>query len=103
MHFVHSSTERDSLSKENGIPVPSVFEEVINLSVGTKLTRLDMDGENGVIPVVAFRENGSLRPLAGTDDVQVQQAAGEPPQHRHAPLPDGIIDTQTLIMLLCSQ
>ncbi|XP_048841672.1 ensconsin isoform X19 [Brienomyrus brachyistius] len=69
------SSERDSLSKENGIPVPSVFEEVINLSVGTKLTRLDMDGENGVIPVVAFRENGSLRPLAGTDEIQVQQAA----------------------------
>ncbi|XP_072558682.1 ensconsin isoform X12 [Paramormyrops kingsleyae] len=68
------SSERDSLSKENGIPVPSVFEEVINLSVGTKMTRLDMDGENGVIPVVAFRENGSLRPLAGTDEVQVHQA-----------------------------
>ncbi|KAI1897671.1 hypothetical protein AGOR_G00085660 [Albula goreensis] len=65
--------------KENGIPAQSdAFEEVINLPVGTKLTRLDLGDEEDLIPVVAFRENGSLRPLASMEDVQARQRA-EPP------------------------
>ncbi|KAG7460810.1 hypothetical protein MATL_G00202870 [Megalops atlanticus] len=65
--------------KENGILTQNdTFEEVINLPVGTKISRLDMGDEEDLIPVVAFKENGSLRPLASMEDVQAHQRA-EPP------------------------
>nr|XP_015204361.1 PREDICTED: ensconsin isoform X3 [Lepisosteus oculatus] len=67
--------------KENGISVQSdTFEEVINLPVGSKRSNLDMTGEDSedvgsLIPVIAFKERGSLRTLANVDDVQSHQRA----------------------------
>ncbi|KPP65775.1 ensconsin-like [Scleropages formosus] len=74
----------DARSKENGVPVDDEhFEEVLNLPVGNALSRLDVDAD-GLLPVVAFKENGSLRTLVTVDEVQVQQRAGEllPPRTR---------------------
>uniref|UniRef100_A0A8C9S5U0 Microtubule associated protein 7 n=1 Tax=Scleropages formosus TaxID=113540 RepID=A0A8C9S5U0_SCLFO len=65
----------DARSKENGVPVDDEhFEEVLNLPVGNALSRLDVDAD-GLLPVVAFKENGSLRTLVTVDEVQVQQRA----------------------------
>ncbi|KAL4661003.1 ensconsin isoform X5 [Arapaima gigas] len=65
----------DSQSKENGVPDQDhTFEEVLNLPVGTTLSRLDVDAA-GLLPAVAFKENGSLRTLVSLDEVQVQHRA----------------------------
>ncbi|XP_035278070.1 ensconsin isoform X2 [Anguilla anguilla] len=74
--IAESSSATEAQPKENGVPAQSdVFEEVIELPVGTRLSRLEDDD---LIPVVAFRENGSLRPLASLEEVQARQRA-EPP------------------------
>ncbi|RXM99450.1 Ensconsin [Acipenser ruthenus] len=68
--------------KENGISVQNdSFEEVINLPVGTKTSKLDLTGEgsqdvSAIIPVLAFKENGSLGSLANAEGVQSHQTAG---------------------------
>ncbi|MGH0122634.1 UNVERIFIED_CONTAM: hypothetical protein FKN15_009669 [Acipenser sinensis] len=68
--------------KENGISVQNdSFEEVINLPVGTKTSKLDLTGEgsqdvSAIIPVLAFKENGSLGSLANAEGVQLHQTAG---------------------------
>ncbi|XP_033861469.3 ensconsin-like isoform X11 [Acipenser ruthenus] len=67
--------------KENGISVQNdSFEEVINLPVGTKTSKLDLTGEgsqdvSAIIPVLAFKENGSLGSLANAEGVQSHQTA----------------------------
>ncbi|XP_035278081.1 ensconsin isoform X11 [Anguilla anguilla] len=71
--IAESSSATEAQPKENGVPAQSdVFEEVIELPVGTRLSRLEDDD---LIPVVAFRENGSLRPLASLEEVQARQRA----------------------------
>ncbi len=60
---------------ENGT-VTEVFEEVIEVPVGTKLSRQDGDGEEveneeeekRKVPVLAFRENGSMHNVSGLED-----------------------------------
>ncbi|XP_036405597.1 ensconsin [Megalops cyprinoides] len=77
--IMESPSANEVEPKENGILTQNdTFEEVINLPVGTKISRLDMGDEEDLIPVVAFKENGSLRPLASMEDVQAHQRA-EPP------------------------
>lgn len=67
-------------SRENG-----EFEEVIVLPSHSRLSppegqeqRQQMQEQEGRVPVVAFRENGLLKPVSGVDDLAVQQEAGQP-------------------------
>ncbi|KAJ8275288.1 hypothetical protein COCON_G00099130 [Conger conger] len=74
--IAESTSSPEARPRENGVPEPGLdeaFEEVISLPVGARLVRLEDDD---LIPVVAFRENGSLRPLASVEDVQARQRAG---------------------------
>ena len=57
------------------------FEEIINLPVGSKASRLDVTSENQEIPlkpILAFNDEGTRGPLPQVDGVQTQQTAGEP-------------------------
>ncbi|XP_066555986.1 ensconsin isoform X3 [Amia ocellicauda] len=75
------STSAETQPKENGMSVQNdTFEEVINLPAGTKSSRLEITGDENqdvstLIPVIAFKENGSLRSLTNVDDVQSHQRA----------------------------
>ncbi|MBN3303634.1 MAP7 protein, partial [Amia calva] len=77
------STSAETQPKENGMSVQNdTFEEVINLPAGTKSSRLEITGDENqdvstLIPVIAFKENGSLRSLTNVDDVQSHQRAGK--------------------------
>jgi microtubule-associated protein 7 len=66
---------------ENGMSIQNEnFEEVINLPVGSKASRLDVTNENPEIPlkpILAFNDEGTLGPLPQVDGVQTQQTAGE--------------------------
>ncbi|KAK1170775.1 ensconsin isoform X1 [Acipenser oxyrinchus oxyrinchus] len=76
-----STSTVEKRPKENGISVQNdSFEEVINLPVGTKTSKLSLTGEgsqdgSALIPVLAFKENGSLGSLANVDGVQSHQTA----------------------------
>ncbi|XP_041108406.1 ensconsin isoform X3 [Polyodon spathula] len=76
-----STSAAEKHPKENGIPVQNdSFEEVINLPVGTKTSKLGLTGEGSqdggaFIPVLAFKENVSLGSLANVDGVQSHQTA----------------------------
>ncbi len=60
---------------ENGT-VTEAFEEVIEVPMGTKLSRQDGDGEEveneeeekRKVPVLAFRENGSMHNVSGLEE-----------------------------------
>nr|XP_036850562.1 ensconsin isoform X2 [Manis javanica] len=65
---------------ENGVSVQSeIFEEIINLPIGSKPSRLDVtNSENPEIPlnpILAFDDEGTLGPLPQVDGVQTQQTA----------------------------
>ncbi|XP_033874653.3 ensconsin isoform X10 [Acipenser ruthenus] len=76
-----STSTVEKRPKENGISEQNdSFEEVINLPVGTKTSKLGLTGEGSqdgsvLIPVLAFKENGSLGSLANVDGVQSHQTA----------------------------
>ncbi|KAK6489022.1 ensconsin isoform X13 [Huso huso] len=76
-----STSTVEKRPKENGISEQNdSFEEVINLPVGTKTSKLGLTGEgsqdgSALIPVLAFKENGSLGSLANVDGVQSHQTA----------------------------
>lgn len=56
------------------------FEEIINLPVGSKASRLDVSNENPEIPlkpILAFNDEGTLGPLPQVDGVQTQQTTGK--------------------------
>ena len=65
-----------AFSRENG-----AFEEVIVLPSHSRLS--PPEGEEQPeeleerVPVVAFRENGLLKPLSGLDDLSAQQEPGQ--------------------------
>ncbi len=67
-------------SRENG-----EFEEVIVLPSDSRLSppegeeqqqQLEGEEEAERVPVVAFRENGLLKPLSGIEDISAQQGPG---------------------------
>ncbi|XP_040614239.1 ensconsin isoform X2 [Mesocricetus auratus] len=65
---------------ENGMSAQNEnFEEIINLPVGSKASRLDVtNSENPEIPlkpILAFNDEGTLGPLPQVDGVQPQQTA----------------------------
>ncbi|XP_016354238.1 ensconsin isoform X8 [Sinocyclocheilus anshuiensis] len=65
--------------RENGA-VTEAFEEVIEVPMGTKLSRQDGDGEEveneeeekRKVPLLAFRENGSMHNVSGLDENPAQ-------------------------------
>ncbi|XP_052025378.1 ensconsin [Apodemus sylvaticus] len=74
-----SSPDVEKQPNENGMSVQSEkFEEIINLPVGSKASRLDVTSENPEIPlkpILAFNDEGTLGPLTQVDGVQTQQTA----------------------------
>ncbi|XP_029389076.1 ensconsin isoform X3 [Mus pahari] len=74
-----SSPDLEKQPNENGMSVQNEnFEEVINLPVGSKASRLDVTSENPEIPlkpILAFNDEGTLGPLPQVDGVQTQQTA----------------------------
>lgn len=70
--------------KENTEPVHnSTMENVITLPVGTKTSQLGLNNEEDMLPVVAFKERRSLRTLAGLEEIQTHQRAGEARPSHH--------------------
>uniref|UniRef100_A0A8C8SZE4 Microtubule associated protein 7 n=1 Tax=Pelusios castaneus TaxID=367368 RepID=A0A8C8SZE4_9SAUR len=69
---------------ENGVSMQNDnFEEIINLPIGSKPSRLDAmnnDGSNSpeipLNPILAFEDKGTLGPLPQVDSVQTPQTAG---------------------------
>lgn len=65
------------LSRENG-----EFEEVIALPSHSRLSppegeeQQPQEEEEERVPVLAFRENGLLKPLSGIEDISAQQGPG---------------------------
>uniref|UniRef100_A0A2I3RLE8 Uncharacterized protein n=2 Tax=Pan TaxID=9596 RepID=A0A2I3RLE8_PANTR len=55
------------------------FEEIINLPIGSKPSRLDVTNSKSpeipLNPILAFDDEGTLGPLAQVDGVQTQQTA----------------------------
>ncbi|XP_031236397.1 ensconsin isoform X2 [Mastomys coucha] len=72
-----SSPDLEKQPNENGMSIQNEnFEEVINLPVGSKASRLDVTNENPEIPlkpILAFNDEGTLGPLPQVDGVQAQQ------------------------------
>ncbi|XP_030260996.1 ensconsin isoform X4 [Sparus aurata] len=68
----NSELSHPDLSRENG-----EFEEVIELPSHSRLTPPEGEEEHHEeeerVPVVAFRENGLLKPLSGIEDISAQQ------------------------------
>ncbi|KAF0044000.1 hypothetical protein F2P81_003158 [Scophthalmus maximus] len=64
--------------KENTEPAHNgTIEHVVKLPVGTKSSQLGLGNEEDAVPVVAFKERRSLRALAGLEEIQTHQRAGE--------------------------
>lgn len=67
-----------SILRENG-----EFEEVIELPSHSRLTPPEGEEEaqhheeEERVPIVAFRENGLLKPLSGIEDISAQQGPGQ--------------------------
>ncbi|EQB78739.1 ensconsin [Camelus ferus] len=66
---------------ENGVSVQNEnFEEIINLPIGSKPSRLDVTtsetADLPLNPILAFDDEGTLGPLPQVDGVQTQQTAG---------------------------
>ncbi|XP_040095233.1 ensconsin isoform X2 [Oryx dammah] len=77
---VDSTPSLEKQPSENGISVQNEnFEEIINLPIGSKPSRLDVtNSENPDIPlnpILAFDDKGTLGPLPQVDGVQTQQTA----------------------------
>uniref|UniRef100_A0A8C6CKT2 Microtubule associated protein 7 n=1 Tax=Moschus moschiferus TaxID=68415 RepID=A0A8C6CKT2_MOSMO len=77
---VDSTPSLEKQPSENGISVQNEnFEEIINLPIGSKPSRLDVtNSENPDIPlnpILAFDDEGTLGPLPQVDGVQTQQIA----------------------------
>lgn len=64
--------------KENTEPVHNgTIEDAIKLPVGSRPSQLGLNNEEGMVPVVAFKERRSLRTLTGLEEIQTHQRAGE--------------------------
>ncbi|XP_029452354.1 ensconsin isoform X2 [Rhinatrema bivittatum] len=80
---VDSTLNTEKQANENGVSVQNdSFEEIINLPVESKPSRLESLGTGGsnnppinLNPVIAFEETGTLGPLPQVDSVQTQQTA----------------------------
>ncbi|XP_034419538.1 ensconsin [Cyclopterus lumpus] len=69
--------------KENTQPVHNGAVEVaVKPPAGTKTSQLELNHEEDVVPVVAFKERRSLRTLTGLEEIQSHQRAGEADHRR---------------------
>ncbi|XP_064412130.1 ensconsin isoform X5 [Latimeria chalumnae] len=80
--IVQSTNLTEKQPKENGLSMQNEFEEIINLPVGAKASKLDSINRDGTDtqeiaanPIIAFEEKGSLGSLPQVDGVQPQQTA----------------------------
>nr|XP_033793398.1 ensconsin isoform X3 [Geotrypetes seraphini] len=81
--IVDSTHTKENQANGNGISAENdIFEEIINLPVGSKPSRLDSINSGGnsspqipLNPVIAFEEKGTLGQLPQVDNVQTQQTA----------------------------
>uniref|UniRef100_A0A8C8SRU6 Microtubule associated protein 7 n=1 Tax=Pelusios castaneus TaxID=367368 RepID=A0A8C8SRU6_9SAUR len=79
-----SNLNPEKQPNENGVSMQNDnFEEIINLPIGSKPSRLDAmnnDGSNSpeipLNPILAFEDKGTLGPLPQVDSVQTPQTAG---------------------------
>uniref|UniRef100_A0A673UVF9 Microtubule associated protein 7 n=1 Tax=Suricata suricatta TaxID=37032 RepID=A0A673UVF9_SURSU len=76
---VESTPSLEEQPSENGVSVQNEnFEEIINLPIGSKSSRLDVANSEGPVPlnpILAFDGEGTLGPLPQVDGVQTQQTA----------------------------
>ncbi|XP_036622269.1 ensconsin isoform X2 [Trichosurus vulpecula] len=76
-----STLETENQPNENGVSLQNdTFEEIINLPIGSKPSRLDITDSDGspeipLNPILAFDDKGTLGPLPQVDSVQTQQTA----------------------------
>ncbi|XP_029079551.1 ensconsin isoform X3 [Monodon monoceros] len=79
---VESTPNLEKQPNENGISVQNEdFEEIINLPIGSKPSRLDVTNSESpdipLNPILAFGDEGTLGTLPQVDGVQTQQTAGK--------------------------
>ncbi|XP_024614876.1 ensconsin isoform X1 [Neophocaena asiaeorientalis asiaeorientalis] len=79
---VESTPNLEKQPNENGISVQNEdFEEIINLPIGSKPSRLDVTSSESpdipLNPILAFGDEGTLGTLPQVDGVQTQQTAGK--------------------------
>ncbi|XP_063478424.1 ensconsin isoform X8 [Symphalangus syndactylus] len=79
---VESTPDLEKQPNENGVSVQNEnFEEIINLPIGSKPSRLDVTNSESpeipLNPILAFDDEGTLGPLPQVDGVQTQQTAGK--------------------------
>ncbi|XP_047713755.1 ensconsin isoform X6 [Prionailurus viverrinus] len=77
---VESTPNLEKQPSENGVSIQNEnFEEIINLPVGSKSSRLDVTNSESpeipLNPILAFDDEGTLGPLPQVDGVQTQQTA----------------------------
>lgn len=77
-----STPNLEKQPNENGISVQNEdFEEIINLPIGSKPSRLDVTSSESpdipLNPILAFGDEGTLGTLPQVDGVQTQQTAGK--------------------------
>ncbi|XP_040305015.1 ensconsin isoform X3 [Herpailurus yagouaroundi] len=77
---VESTPNLEKQPSENGVSVQNEnFEEIINLPIGSKSSRLDVTNSESpeipLNPILAFDDEGTLGPLPQVDGVQTQQTA----------------------------
>ncbi|XP_044533013.1 ensconsin isoform X5 [Gracilinanus agilis] len=78
-----STLNTENQPNENGVSLQNdTFEEIINLPIGSKPSRLDITDSDGspeipLNPILAFDDKGTLGPLPQVDSVQTQQTAGK--------------------------
>lgn len=77
---LESTPNLEKQPNENGVSVSNEnFEEIINLPIGSKQSRLDVTNSESpdipLNPILAFEDEGSLGPLPQVDGVQTQQTA----------------------------
>ncbi|XP_043857818.1 ensconsin isoform X3 [Dromiciops gliroides] len=76
-----STLNTENQPNENGVSLQNdTFEEIINLPIGSKPSRLDITDSDGspeipLNPILAFDDQGTLGPLPQVDSVQTQQTA----------------------------
>ncbi|XP_008572960.1 PREDICTED: ensconsin isoform X2 [Galeopterus variegatus] len=75
---VESTPNLEKQPNENGVSVQDEnFEEIINLPMGSKPSRLDVTNSESpeipLNPILAFEDEGTLGPLPQVDGVQTQQ------------------------------
>lgn len=77
-----STSNLEKQPSENGVSIQNEnFEEIINLPIGSKPSRLDVTNSESpeipLNPILAFDDEGTLGPLPQVDGVQTQQTAGK--------------------------